>query len=296
MMQGILSFVAFVFNPVQLFLCELLKNIMAADAVEYWKNYRLYGLSCSLSYGMPIAQSLIGGMALIYAKKYNNKYFFFVPILWGSAIINARVTMVVVIIELFLIFFAHLRYKPSFKIKRESIFIFLFLLFIILIVLSDIVRKGVNLSRITDPIIEFLALLQGKRVFKTEGYFAYLFFDPKAFAFPAKEKMLLGGGIWNSVSDIGYIHNLWVGGIVYSLLLYLFYFGLLKRWYRELKNSGEINRIIPIMFGVVLFIVNIKGDAFGSISEFINLFYLMLGISLFIRKKENQNMEEKETY
>lgn len=282
-LQSVLSFAAYFCKPIQTILCELLKNIMTADTINYWRDYRLYGLACGLTFGMPIAQSLIGGMALIYAKRYNTKYYFLVPLLWGSALINGRVTMVIVAEELLLIFFASLKYRPNFKVKRETLLIFtLFAIFLILGILA-IAVGGVNMGRIVDPIKELWALLHGERLHTTNGYFVYFFADSKAFVLPSKVNLLFGGGIWNNVSDIGYIYDLWVGGVIYSVMQYIFYFGITKKWYNACGKT-----IIPVFFGITLFVVNIKGNVFGGMNEFLNLFYLMLGVELFIKKRESE--------
>lgn len=280
-LQSVLSFAAFFCTPIQTLLCELLKNIMAADTINYWKDYRLYGLACGLTFGMPIAQSLIGGMALIYAKRYNTKYYILVLLLWGSALINGRVTMVVVAEELLLLCFASLKYKPRFKVKRQTLLIFMIFAIISTLGILVVVVRGVNLGRIVDPIKELWALLHGERLHTRNGYFVYFFADSKAFVLPSKENLLLGGGIWNNVSDIGYIYDLWVGGVIYSVMQYIFYFGITKKWYNACGKT-----IIPVFFGITLFVVNIKGNVFGGMNETLNLFYLMLGTSLFMKKHE----------
>lgn len=286
--QGTLSFVAYIYDPIQTLLCELLKNIMAPDVIDWWRNYRLYGLSCSLTYGMPIAQSVIGGMALIFAHKYSRKYYILVPILWGSAIINARITMVVVMLELLLMCLVSVRRKPTFKVRQWSLLIFAFLVSVILTVVVYIITHSIDLSRIIDPILEIWGLLQGQYIHTSEGYFSYFFVDPKALFIPKNRNLLFGGGIWNNVSDVGYIYDLWSGGIIYSLLQYIFYLCLLSKWYKESKKRETKSCLFSVICGVTLFVANIKGHVFGNINEFINVFYLVLGVYVFIKKSEKE--------
>lgn len=281
-MQGILALVAFAFKPVQNFLCIFLENIMARDIIEWWCDYRLYGLSCSLTYTMPIVQALIGGLAILYARRYEHKMYFMVPILWVSAIINARVSIIVIIIEIIVLEFQHLKNAGNFRIKQSRLAVILFGIIIGVIGIITIYVKEINISRIIDPFIEIIFLLQGKIVFKTEGYLAYFFRDSNALVIPQKKDLLFGGGIWNCVSDIGYLHNLWAGGVMYCLCLYCLYIVLLKKWGEKLKKEFcSVNMI----FGICMFVVNIKGDFFGGMNEVQNLFFLLLGITLFIKRK-----------
>ncbi len=285
--QGILAILALVNVHVQDFCCILLENIMSKEMIDYWRNYRLYGLACSLTYTMPIVQALLGGLAILYAKKYNEKFYFFVPLLWGSAIINARVAMVVIAIEILTIIFTNVKKKDEYKLIKKSTFcITMFLMMGILVLILIAVRRGVSFARITDPILEIISLLKGNVVFRTEGYLAYFFYDPKTFVIPTGKEFLWGGGIWNNTSDIGYLHNLWIGGIFYCIFLYGTYIIYLKKMYKSLKRTKSDFYSIIIMLGISMFIVNIKGDIFGGMNEVQNLFFLVLGIILFIKRKE----------
>ena len=288
--QGILGLAAYLFDPIQSILCEFLKNVMDADAIAWWRDYRLYGLSCSMTFSMPIMQSIIGGMALIYAKQYNKKYLFCVPILWGSALINARITLVIVFIELCVIFVYCLRYRYGLKIKRNVLL--LITIGVIAVVLGGcfIISNREYFSRITDPIVEVLGLLGGEVIFKTNGYLAYFFVNENAFVIPQNENILWGGGIWNNVSDIGYLYDLWIGGIVYSCMIYMFYLLLFMRWYKKLNKHSTLESLITIMSGIVLFVVNVKGHIFSGMSEFINLCYLLIGVSIFIKESDNRRI------
>ena len=290
--QGILGFGAYLIDPIQTVLCKFLENIMAADEIAWWRNFRLYGLASSLNFSMPVLQSIIGAMALIYAKQYNKKYLIFVPILWGSALINARITLVVVLIVLFVMVMHYLGFQHNLKIKNTVLFFITMGVAGAVFAVCWLVINKVNLSRITDPIVEVLALLRGETVFKTNGYLAYFLADSVAFVMPENESLIWGGGIWNQVSDIGYIYDLWVGGIVYSLMMYLFYLVLFKKWYNGLKNQSAFERTLPIICCITLFVVNVKGNIFGGMSEFINLCYLLIGVSLFIKKNKNKSMRK----
>lgn len=288
MVQTILSLVARIYNPFQTLMCHFLVNIMSAEDIAWWRNWRLYGLSASLTYGMPITQALVGGLCFLYAEKYDAKYFIWVPFIWLSGIINARVALVVIAVEM-LVWFVFKVINFQGKMKR-SICIFSGVIFLVLGVVIAFALNGIiNLSRITDPIEEILSLLGGHATFKTQGYLAYLFADKKAFDIPRGIQLILGGGIKNNTSDIGYVRNLWSGGIIYSAFIYIFYLKLVQKWESLYNRQQLIERMIPKIFGLTLFIVNIKGDAFCGISEFLNLFYLGIGISIWSIQEKNSN-------
>lgn len=281
MAQAILAGIAYAFDPFQTVLCNMIKNIMPAEDVDYWRNWRLYGLSCSLTYGMPIVQAIIGGLACIYAKSYNAKYYLYALIIWATGIMNARVAIVVIAIEILAYLVSRLKYLPKGTVKKSTLAIFAGMFLGCIIGICAIFQKSVDISRITDPFLEIFTLLKGNVEFKTNGYLAYLYLDPKALALPVENKLIFGAGITNDISDIGYIINLWAGGIIYSIVLYLFYLLLLVNWRRTLRHASYVNKYVPVIYGIVLFVVNIKGDAFGGISEFINLLYLLMGLSAY---------------
>lgn len=284
--QGVLAILAFMNVHIQNLCCIFLENIMSKDIIDYWRNYRLYGLACSLTYSMPIVQSLLGGLAILYARKYNEKFYFLVPILWGSAIINARVSLIVIIIEMLTLVLIGTRKSNEYKLIKKSSFCIILLLFIcILVTILTAARHGISFERITDPILEIVSLFKGDIVFKSEGYLAYFFVDPKALVMPVGKELLFGGGIWNNTSDIGYIRNLWVGGIFYCIFIYVTYLIYLRKMYKKLKRTTYDFCPMVIIIGITLFVVNIKGDIFGGMNEVQNLFFLLVGISLFINRK-----------
>ena len=59
------------------------------------------------------------------------------------------------------------------------------------------------------------------------------------------------------------------------------------------RSVCKKNAIIPIIWGLVLFIINIKGDAIYSISEFLNLFYLNIGVIIYLNHEAKKAMETK---
>lgn len=287
--QAFLSVLAYTFSDIQTILCELLSNIMDYETISYWRNYRLYGLSGSLTYGMPIVQAIIGGMALVYAKKYNFRYYFSVPFLWMSGLINARISMIIIALEIVIFFFYCIKNKVKFKLKKNTVVIFAVISILLIGTLLYIFNSNsINFNRITDPILEIWSLIHGKIEYRSEGYLAYLFRDEKAFYIPNGWQILFGGGVGNNRSDIGYIYDLWLGGLIYCFITYFIYLILIKRIYGYIKKRNRSESLIIMIFGITLFIVNIKGYVFSSMNDFINLFYLVLSSTILVNYEKDK--------
>lgn len=287
MIQAFLDLLAYVFKPIQDCCCFFLQNVMSIEDITWWREYRLYGLSASMTFAMPVTQALLGGLCFLYASKYNAKYYWAVPIIWVSGIINARVALIVVLIEV-IAWIVNRFYEPhDMKIRRSLLLVYLLVALAIggLIIFSTSGLFVIS-SRLTDPFVELVSMINGKNTAKTHGYFSYFFASEGLFSVPRGFNLIFGGGILNNKADVGYIMQLWMGGIVSCVLIYFYYLRLLREWYSSEKNKlGK--RIIVWTFGFVLFIVNIKGDAFVSIGEFTNLFFLATGIAVYYKNYED---------
>ena len=60
-------------------------------------------------------------------------------------------------------------------------------------------------------------------------------------------------------SDVGYINDLYMGGIIFVLMLYIPFFV-----YFNYKNVSNSSRVLFIIFSLIVLIVNVKGEAFRA--------------------------------
>ena len=85
---------------------------------------------------------------------------------------------------------------------------------------------------------------------------------------------VMGGSTYGVRTDVGFINDIWYGGIIYTLSLY---FGLFKWMRREIRSdsiSAEFKTITNILF-LILLVANIKGQSF-RINDCYKIFIMML--------------------
>ena len=92
-------------------------------------------------------------------------------------------------------------------------------------------------------------------------------------------------------SDIGYVINLYYGGLIFSLLLYLAYFILIMAFY---KGGSVVEKNISICLLVYLAIANVKGNVFIP-SELINGIVLLIVFSIISKSYKLKSASRVET-
>lgn len=245
---------------------------------------RIYGLSEGLTYSMPVVQGFMACVAFVFALKISLRYLFYIPALLISAAINARTGLIVFAIGLSIIILINAKWKERYNyIKLIGS---LFLLLQIIPIMLGFIELG---SEVTSDWIkiaynETISLLQGNK----EGYYSDV---NTMFFLPEMNEILYGsgkeffGGRYNRASDIGYVNDLFLGGIIYSLILYASF--ILYSLSGRIKNSWEHETIIWIIIGILL-AVNIKGSAFRA-NNFTNLF-ILLSVALNYNKYKKKRL------
>lgn len=92
--EGVIATAAYFIPNVQSILINNMIRNGYPDVYLSFAKYRLYGLSYSMLYGMPVINSLIGAYAVYYALKNKIIYLLMAGIILFSAIINARISIV----------------------------------------------------------------------------------------------------------------------------------------------------------------------------------------------------------
>ncbi len=287
-LQGLMAIAAYVINPVQSLFCWFIQNVMGMENVTYWKEYRLYGLSLGMTYAMPILQGLMGALCFGYAVKYSKNYLLAVPLIWFSGIINARVCLVVVAIEMLVWLLAY-RIKNTSCMKAYLFAVEFGLLSALMVAFFLLLNGIVKAPRITDPIKELLSIMRHDYVGETNGYFSYFFVNENVLSIPSDNNIIFGLGKSLLKSDVGYIADLWTGGVVFSACLFAYYVGLFTKW-KEMCDE-KMEYLWVVIMCATLFVVNIKGDSFLGVSEFINLLFLCIAISDYYSKQRIRKCE-----
>lgn len=255
------------------------------EAINYFRNYRFYGFSSDLTFTMPIVQILV----IYFYAKYGNlsslkqkliKIPFLITI-FVSAIINARISLFLLIFILFIYAIYMLFFKKTSKKVKYKILLLLIisLSFISGLYVIDYFFPIKSVTWILTSINEVLGVFGiNKSSISSINTFSYLFDDIRI---PSGLNLIFGTGkdIFNSLdyrSDIGYLNNIWFGGIIYCFMLYYLISIFIINC---LGNKKELLVEKTVLILSLLF-VNIKGNIF-SMNCFINLLILYLLFSKY---------------
>ncbi|MFP3154181.1 hypothetical protein LQZ18_07050 [Lachnospiraceae bacterium ZAX-1] len=284
-LQAMIAICSYCIPPIWEIFLKLLENVMSLSVIEFWsERNRLYGWSNTLMFSMAIVQGTLGILALAYALKKDKKYIIVVPLIWIAGILNARTTFVVILIGMAISVYS-LELLSKKNMKKVLAVIAIFAIFGIVVMNLSYINNG----WVLDGIKEIGNFFLGRKT----GYFQYLDHENNivAFALPKGLSFLTGTGNMGTQSDIGYIHDIWAGGLCYTVLLYLFYLYLIydmKLSLCKLLKNKRIGNGIAIFAGSILFVTNVKGHIFG-LNEFMNLFVCTYIICCCTKEKVKKN-------
>jgi len=284
MVQAVLALLAFLFPPVKTLFVELLLSYSYGDIARY----RIYGLAGGLTYSTPALQSILALVAVYFAFTRSKKYLLCAGLLAFSGIINARTSFVVLLIGgMVLLFCSKLKLKTKVSVLFWMAIVFAF---IDLYLLPTLIKAAPDTFRwVGEGFSEIGGFLKGD----TTGYFSYATSE-NAYVLPTGLSFLWGighlvmGGYQGVGSDVGYVNDIWFGGILYMAIVYPFFLGMMWSLFR--KKEGA-----PSFLGISLLFLypalNIKGIAF-SMNDFTN-FFILIYIMGVVRKPQIYPQIEK---
>jgi len=228
----------------------IIDDLDGGTVQESLRKIRGFSFADSSTFGYGITQGLIIGLAL-FESKFSKKYIFYLIPLLISILFNARVGFFVVIIS-FLFFVSRFL-----SLKTVIISSLLFIIAFLLLYNSNISHSNSSTiewgSSFVNETIDFFS---GKKV-ESSTYTALI---NKLNVFPEDTfNFLFGEGhyIIGKGSDVGYINQIFVGGIFYLIFLLLIMFFLFYNF-----NSLTESTSLTLFFFISIIIVNIKGPAF----------------------------------
>lgn len=267
-LQAILALLAFFIPSVHTYFLDMLLAYGYTDYFSYLANYRIYGLASSLTFAMPVVQTIFA-LLLLYPNNNNRKTDIVgALLLFFSAIINARIAIVVAGVGLIvLVLFGKL------STTRKVILIGSLLIAALLLV-----NVGMPLIRQYSPWTYNWLISGMEEIYMFLGgdnssvYFSYAT-GAEQYRLPDDFlSVLIGRGHttmgadakqYGYQSDIGFINDIWIGGVIYVVMLYSLYIRYMIKLFRTKKS---LLSFIGIMMLLMDFVVNIKGQAFGRAS------------------------------
>lgn len=253
------------------------------EAGEYILTSRIYGISSDYTFGMPIVHAILSGICYYLALLKDRKYFIYFPFIALVSVLNSRTGVLVLIISVLI---STIYYLIKYKKVKEVLKIFCVTVIIISIFVLII-------SFFNDRIIKFITILfQEIKIFITEGETTgtidYLL--NTHFYLPKGTNLLFGEGhrVYGEIAarygytatDVGLVNDLFMGGIIYIVLLYGAFFVFIF-------TKTEKDYIFPIKLNIFigLIIANLKGQIFVN-NTFIVFILIIMNIYFFIDKKE----------
>lgn len=283
LLQAVTAIASFLIPNVQRFFVERMVAYGYNEVYTTLSSYRMYGFSNALTNATPVVQSIIAVISVWHALRYSKKYYLYALVLMLSAVINARISIVVFAIGIVILM---INSTTSITRKLKIVFIAFIAYFVIIAFILPMIQSVSPLTYewVTDGFSELSSFKIGVTSYEKNSYFGYLL-NRERFALPEGFFPFLFGKGYSIMSsknpsgfqsDVGYVCDLWTGGLMYVILLYSFFLGLLNRLR---KNQNSLISFIAIYYIVALLFINIKGVAL-SMNAFVNLLVIVVCISM----------------
>lgn len=272
LVQVFLALLTFLSPSIKMTFEQLFLRYGYGEVVSSLVKVRFFGFAAGLTFATPVFHGILSIISLYLGLTYKRKYLLFVPLFVFSAIINARISIIVIFIGgLLLVTISKLSIKNKIHL---SVIIGLMILIVALILPILTSVSPSTFQWIESGMGEILQFLGGKAV----GYFSYIV-DKNIYEIPRGLNLIWGTGKFVMASsegfssDIGYINDLWFGGIVYMLFLYGAFYLVLYRLYR---SDNQLVSFTGLFFMVLYPILNIKGYAIwmNDFTNFAIIIYL----------------------
>ncbi|OUP03365.1 hypothetical protein B5F37_01680 [Drancourtella sp. An210] len=278
--QAVTAIMAFLVPSIQeLFITLMISYGYSSSSFESLSSFRLYGFSPYLTFGTPVIQSVLAVFILFFKEKKGIKDYVCVAVIFFSAIINARISIIIILVGFFTLIISR---KVSFRRKIVDCLLYF-------IVLFCVVRIGTIFLKEYSPLtyewiirgINEIEVAIGSGNADKYSYITY-FTDKNTYRLPDNAwGIIFGEGItvmtgtnaFNMNSDVGYINDIWLGGVLYVVLVYSLFIRMITK---IMRNCVPKYSQIGLFFLLLFPILNIKGITFTmfSLSNYLMILYI----------------------
>ena len=305
--QSFFCLIMLLLPPLRFF---ILGSLLEHEEVEerflsagFYGNYRGFGVGISYEFAFSVFQGFVLAFICLLCLHNFRKYrylLFFTPLILLSIILNARIGLWIFVGFLLVAGAAYLRYMSAVSIIKNSLiigFTGLLLTFWVSSLGDDsAIAKNIEwVGKSYTQTVEFfsgegekgtLYLLANKHIHVPESITGFTFGEGRyVFGEPARDT--------NSslTSDVGYIRNIYFGGLLYLGLL----FGsLLPLFWSGLKLQKEyLLKILMCFLLLACVVAHIKGNIFSSNSGY-RAVYLIFIFSIVNHYITRQEMRKKQ--
>ena len=240
LIQSFIIVLAYIYSPFQQFLISRFVSYGYKSVYVSISRYRMYGFSGGLTFATPILHAFVSILMFYYAIKDKKKrYYLFSLLTLFSAIINARTSIVVAAVGIVcLTLFSRIELGKKIFLFFGECALVLLLYYLVPPILQSVSME--SYLWVEDGINQIKSFFIGDT---SEGYFSYIL-SSEQYPLPSSAVgILLGTGhdVFGSASqslfgvstDVGFINDLWKGGILYVLCYYIFIVSLFIRMIRK---------------------------------------------------------------
>ncbi|MGH2083156.1 hypothetical protein [Aerococcus urinaeequi] len=304
--QAVLSIIAFLNPNFQAWFISQMVNYGYEEArFTALAAYRWYGVSSNLGMTTSVVQAFIAVIMIFLAIESKLSYIFAAFILFFSSFINSRNSFVVLAIGILLIILMNLNTnKISVNKILKVLFIFLiigtfatFLMYILAILSPRTYEWLIN------GITEFIQLIFGS--YSTDSSYDYVDYitNSNVYTMPPKiSGILFGTGQYangsNSLlfaTDVGYVNDIWLGGLVYVTFLYSLFLSAIIKLIKYFNNKRNKKYLFITLFFLSQFLIqNVKGFIFST-NDFSTLFILFFVIT-FMKERNSDATKENAVF
>jgi len=289
--QGLLALLTFILPNFQLYFIEKMVSYGYEDRLLNLSSYRMFGISAALTFTTPIIQGMFAMLAIFLSIRVNSKYLLFVPLLIFSSLINARTPIVIILLGFVILFILMIRDRK--KIIKS--FTFISILIVGILIILNFIKKYSPSTYvwINNGFLEIKSFLKGDNI----GYFTYVS-DESKYRLPEGFNLFFGKGVRplgeNSYNtDIGWINDIWVAGILVSTILYLLFLKLFFELYLCKGEYSTLYKFIAMFFGITLILGNFKGAIFmeNEVTTVLFLIYIFVLSKSFLEKNKKLDLK-----
>lgn len=265
MLQGVICVLMLIFPRLR----NVALSLYYLDREEniFISRMRIYGISGDYTYFTPIYHGMLAGIALLYAVWGDGSYIAYLPFLLIAILLNGRWGLLIFLLSP-ITATIHLLVKGTIS-RRLIRYSAISLVMLILGVGVLGVVSPYTYSWIVGGVQDTLDL-----VFRQEISGNYAALADRMLYFPKGVNLIFGEGhrVYShhgisrgyNPSDIGYVNDLFMGGLLYVSVLYGTIYGFIFKGglKREVNDRADsyVNAIVPVFLTTVLLISNYKGE------------------------------------
>ncbi len=266
--MSITAIMALISPEIKSFFTErmIVYGVQYADRLAVYRNY---GFAANLTAFASMLQAVLSVVCIFQAVKGEKKYLLVFPLLILSAIINTRSSILFLLSGIFIILLITLRsrFAVTYILRYVIIIAVLFAIsgfgFSLIQYYNEQTLTWLNVG--LDSILSFVS---GND--RSVGYFGEL--ETMVFnSIPTSFNLLMGvgsgvmgdaGAVYGARSDVGFINDLWRGGLLYSTTIICLYLVMLKQIYKSKILDQDYTKFFSLYFFLIFILTNIKGSFF----------------------------------